>query len=44
MKEFRSYSDESELFIKTTDIMFPGLDKEQILIYDIDTTSFEVTV
>lgn len=41
MKEFRSYSDESELFIKTTDIMFPGLDKEQILIYDIDTTSFE---
>ena len=21
--------------------MFPGLDKEQILIYDIDTTSFE---
>jgi hypothetical protein len=41
MKEFRSYSDESELFIKTTDIMFPGFDKEQILIYDIDTTSFE---
>lgn len=41
MKEFRSYSDESVLFIKTTDIMFPGLDKEQILIYDIDTTSFE---
>ncbi|MBQ5932447.1 MAG: ribonuclease H-like domain-containing protein [Lachnospiraceae bacterium] len=41
MKEFRSFSDESDLFKKTTDIMFPGSDKEQILIYDIDTTSFE---
>ena len=41
MKEFRSFSDESDLFKNTTDIMFPGSDKEQILIYDIDTTSFE---
>ena len=41
MKEFRSFSDESDLFKKTTDIMVPGSDKEQILIYDIDTTSFE---
>ncbi|MBQ6025368.1 MAG: ribonuclease H-like domain-containing protein [Lachnospiraceae bacterium] len=41
MKEFRSFSDESDLFKKTTDIMFPGSDKEQILIYDIETTSFE---
>ncbi|MCR4624432.1 MAG: ribonuclease H-like domain-containing protein, partial [Lachnospiraceae bacterium] len=41
MKEFKSFSDETDLFIKTTDIMFPDLDKEQILIYDIDTTSFE---
>ena len=41
MEVYRSFSDESELFIKTTDIMFPDVDKEQILIYDIDTTSFE---
>ncbi|MBR4144949.1 MAG: ribonuclease H-like domain-containing protein [Lachnospiraceae bacterium] len=41
MEVYRSFSDESELFIKTTDIMFPDVEKEQILIYDIDTTSFE---
>lgn len=41
MEVYRSFSDESELFIKTTDIMFPDVAKEQILIYDIDTTSFE---
>ena len=41
MEVYRSYSDETGLFIKTTDIMFPNVDKEQILIYDIDTTSFE---
>ena len=41
MEVYRSFSDETDLFIKTTDIMFPDIDKEQILIYDIDTTSFE---
>ncbi|MBR4776052.1 MAG: ribonuclease H-like domain-containing protein, partial [Lachnospiraceae bacterium] len=41
MEVYRSFSDETDLFIKTTDIMFPDVNKKQILIYDIDTTSFE---
>ena len=41
MEVYRSFSDESDLFMKTTDIMFPDVNKKQILIYDIDTTSFE---
>lgn len=41
MEIYESLSNETGLFIKTTDILFPDTPKQQILIYDIDTTSFE---
>ena len=34
-------SNEYSLFMKNTDILFPDIPKDKILIYDIDTTSFE---
>lgn len=41
MKVFENKSDELNIFLKTTDIMFPGISKDKILVFDIETTSFE---
>ena len=41
MKIYEFNSNEKNLFIKTTDTLFPQLPKENIMVFDIDTTSFE---
>ena len=41
MKIYEFNSNEKNLFIKTTDTLFPQLPKENIIVFDIDTTSFE---
>lgn len=41
MKIYEFISNENELYIKTTDTLFPQLSKKNIMVFDIDTTSFE---
>ena len=41
MKIYEFNSNEKDLFIKTTDTLLPQLPKENIMVFDIDTTSFE---
>ena len=41
MKVYEYESNKYNLFIKTTDALFPGLNKENILLFDTATTSFE---
>ena len=41
MKIYEHTSDKLELFNKVIDIVLPDINKERILIFDIDTTAFE---
>lgn len=41
MKIYEFISNENELYIKTTDTLFPQMSKKNIMVFDIDTTSFE---